>query len=646
MCGLGAVIYFDQRFSIEAKTLDAMIRRIEHRGPDATGVWESLWDGPYFAVGLVHCRLSVLDPDARANQPMSDSTGRFTIVYNGEIYNYRELRQELQRLEPELVFRTESDSEVILAAYQAWGEQCVRRLNGMFAFVVIDSANRSIFAARDRMGQKPLYLAAIDADGNFLDLLDQSSVHRPIAGIAFASEIAAIRTLNWSKWPMREEVLQQYLLWGYIPSPATIYQGIYSLPPASAMTVALRQARTWRYFNPNATRPVYQPGESDVEATRRLVIEATRRQLVSDVPIGCFLSGGIDSSIIAAAMKAATPAGQKVMTFSVGFEDARYDETPYARAVAEHLGTQHHEFHLRLNAAEDLPKVCAAFSQPFADSSALPTYHLSRVARQHVKVALSGDGGDELFGGYDRYRAMHLATRTCPATRWLLSRGIWQGLPGTHPKGRISRFKRFARSLNLPPALRYARYMQLFSPEQILLLQGKAPGSAAVDESYLTEAFCRLSDGRDDLQTALALDRISYLPEDLLTKVDRASMQFALEVRSPFMDPEVVYFASTLDAAQLLSRGGKTLLRQAFAPELPRGHFARRKMGFAVPIGEWFRGELRSMLIDSLSASNSFATARFAPRYVQRLIDEHMAERVDHSQRLYALLALELWHRG
>lgn len=640
MCGLAGIICFDERLCVETRTLSAMLQEISHRGPDAQGRLDL--SGQHFSANLLHCRLSILDLDPRANQPMQDATGRFTIIFNGEIYNFRELRAELEKTLPQFQFRTTCDTEVIIAAYQAWGEKCVARFNGMFAFVIVDQDTRTVFAARDRMGQKPLYFAAVASDGSILHPLDQNGMQRPIAAIAFASELDALFPIRWIKRQVRQEMLQSYLLWGYIPSPDTMYQGVYSLPPAHAMTIVLQQARAWRYFDPNQPAAPLR-GETPVDATRRLMIQAVRRQLIADVPVGCFLSGGIDSSIIAAAMRQVCEAGQEILTFSVGYKESRFDETPYAQAVADHLKTKHHKFIVEMNVLEDLPKVVRSFGQPFADSSALPTHYLARATREHVKVALSGDGGDELFGGYDRYRAMHISSSMHPAIRQALSLPFWQWLPGAHPKSRVQRFKRFVRPLNWPPAQRYANYMELFEPRDVTALLGD--GASESYEAYLCAPYDALLAHRDPVQAATALDRLTYLPEDLLVKVDRCSMQYALEVRNPFMDHELVQFAAGLHTPELIGQESKTLLRKAFARDLPANHFDRPKMGFAIPIGDWFRGELRGFLRETLHASGSFAASHFNMKTVQRLLDEHDQGKRDHAQRLYALLVLELWHR-
>jgi asparagine synthase (glutamine-hydrolysing) len=485
------------------------------------------------------------------------------------------------------------------------------------------------------MGQKPLYYA-LDASGAF----------------AFASELPALRTIPWIDSAIDPQGVVDYLMWGYIPrAGSTIYRAISKLPPSSWLSIESGGAvESGKYFAANDSPPEAAPRsrEKTISRTRHLVTQAVKRQLVSDVPLGCFLSGGIDSSIIAAAMRASAGSGEKqrVLTFSIGFDDLRYDETRYAALVAKHLGTEHRQFIVRPNAAADLPRLAATFGEPFGDSSALPTHYLSRETRKFVKVALSGDGGDELFGGYDRYRAMRLGQQMRSLPRPILQlAGPAQRLPGSHPKSPITRLKRFLASIDLPSAQRYASYLQIFDAAAISSLLNDdlaAHASPAESNKLLTHRFDELAANRDIVQAAMALDRELYLPEDLLVKVDRCSMLHALEVRSPFLDHELVHFAAALPANLLIGGGSKKLLKEAFASDLPSFVFRRKKMGFAVPIGRWFRTSLRDMLHDSLLATGSFASTHFQKRAIQSLLDEHAGKK-DHSQRLYALLMLELW---
>jgi asparagine synthase (glutamine-hydrolysing) len=635
MCGFAGVVAWDDRYRVDRETLQRMSARIAHRGPDGEGLYlnheqEATPDRP--RVGLAFRRLAIIDPNPRANQPFTDGEGRW-LVYNGEIYNFRELRAELKKLKPDYEWRTQSDTEVLLVAYGVWGENCVEHLNGMFAFAVWDGAKGQLFLARDRMGQKPLYYA-FKTDGK-----------SRASAFAFASELPALREVPWVKRDVDGEALTAYLRWGCVGGRATIHEQVEKLEASEWFRASPAGIESTRYYEPGTGDSPTAPPPG---TARDLVLKAVDRQLVSDVPIGCFLSGGVDSSVVAAGMVRAARAGRtgEVNTFCVGFDDARYDETGYAAEVAQHLGTRHHEFRVRPDAAADLPKLAAAFGEPFGDSSALPTHYLARETRRHVKVALSGDGGDELFGGYDRYRAMQLGRRLPRAVRTLAGAGVWQRLPGSHPKSRLARLKRLAHTLPLRPGQRYAGYLSLFDDRTVSeLLSGR---TVPPEENLLARDFDFLMNprGLDVVQAALAVDRGHYLPDDLLTKVDRAAMLHALEVRSPYMDHELVTFAATLTTDQLLKGGPKRMLREAFAQDLPAWVFKRKKMGFAVPIGEWFRGELRPLLRDYLFAADSFARDHFQMKTVERLVEEHETQRVDHSQRLYALLMLELWWRG
>jgi len=627
MCGLAGCVAWDQRLAADAAVLQRMSASIAHRGPDDRGDWTQQAAPGKAAVSLTHCRLAVLDLDARSRQPMADPSGTLHLVFNGEIYNYRELRAELAHILSDFAWRTTSDTEVILAAWRVWGEKCPEHFSGMFAFALWDDSRQTLFLARDRMGQKPLYLA--------------TSGQQPGA-VGFASELPALLALPWVSREVNVAAVGDYLAWGYIPSPATIYRDVQSLPPGHCMLLSASGQRSWRYYDPNA--PVKVAGSEDpASLTRQLVQQAVQRQLVSDVPIGCLLSGGIDSSCIAAAMRSMLPREQ-VRTFTVSFADPRYDEAAYAQRMAAHLGTHHQTFRAEPHIAEDLPRICAVMGQPFADSSILPTHYLSRYTRKEVTVALGGDGGDELFCGYDRYRAMDAAERLPSLLRHVLALPLWQTLPGTHPKSLCTRLKRFAAATALAAPQRYAAYMRLFPAAQVEDLLRPELRETAGKADYLETLFASLQGARSVSQAAMATDRVSYLPEDLLTKVDRASMLHALEVRSPFMDHDLVSFAAGLPDSHLLRGGKKPLLRQAFAKDLPAEVFARPKMGFAVPLGAWLRGELRPMLGDLLSGA-SFASQHFRPEAVARLRNEHDSNARDHSQRLYALLVLELWWR-
>jgi asparagine synthase (glutamine-hydrolysing) len=630
MCGFAGVITWKDQFRISRESLSRMKEAIAHRGPDGSGDYfnhEAKVTETNPQCAMAFCRLAILDPDPRAMQPfhLLDAAGqpRLSLVFNGEIYNFRELKEALSQKRPEYAWRTTGDTEVLLVAYDVWGQDCLNHLNGMFAFAVWDHHEQSLFLARDRMGQKPLYLATRDG------------------AVAFASELSALSVLPWIDRSIRPGALTDYLSWGYVGNAQSIYAGAEKVRPATWRKFTKDSSAQAHYFNPNMPGSLLggalgSSGKDAVETTRNLLLAAVGRQMISDVPIGCFLSGGIDSSIIALAMQRASR--EPIHTFAIGFDEAEYDESEFAAGVAKHLGTHHHTFHVRPDAATDLPKLAAVFAEPFADSSALPTHYLSRETPRHVKVALSGDGGDELFAGYDRYRAMRFSERfqhfpqrfTLPAAHML---------KGGAPKSRRLRLRRFLAGLHLPAAQRYASYMRLFND---VLLSDLWPARSKSPDNIAAE-FEMLSFNRDAVQTSLAVDRITYLPDDLLTKLDRASMLHALEVRSPFMDPALVKFAAGLNTKQLLSGGSKRLLREAFIADLPAEVFRRKKMGFAVPIGSWFRSSLRDMLHERLFDSRSFAAEHFNIAVVRQIYDEHQARHIDHSQRLYALLMLELW---
>jgi asparagine synthase (glutamine-hydrolysing) len=636
MCGIAGVISWDEKYRVTRETLQRMSARIAHRGPDGEGFYlnhEQEITPARPQCGFAFRRLAILDPDPRAMQPFT--IGDKTIVFNGEIYNFRELREELTKLRPEYEWRTSGDTEVLLLAYEVWGDACLRRLNGMFAIAVWDQGEETLYLARDRMGQKPLYLLTGGGDKSF----------------AFASEVQALRELPWwGEGAFDVPALESYLRYGNT-GLSSVHSTVAQLSPGGfhelVRNPGAESAPGWlRKLLPTDEERRFwheRPGaaiddSTAIDSTRRLVSAAVSRQLVSDVPLGVFLSGGVDSSVVAACARRAGP----VQTFSIGFDDPRYDESRYARQVAEHLRTDHHEFRVTPSAAADLPALAAAFGDPFADSSMLPTFYLARETVRQVKVALSGDGGDELFGGYDRYRAMRLAAHHA-RTGGLAARvgaAAFDRWRGGHPKSPFTRAARFLGSLGLDDAARYDSFLRVFDDRTLAALLGREPESTPHVRGEFDSQLRWLG---DVTRAALATDRLIYLPHDLLTKVDRASMLRSLEVRSPFMDHELVQFAAGLTTDQLLKGGPKRMLREAFADDLPAWVFKRRKMGFAVPVGEWFRGELRPMLRDHLFAADSFGRQHFNMKVVERLVDEHERQRVDHSQRLYALLMLELW---
>ena len=616
MCGIAGIVSFGGP-PVDRAVVAAMGACLAHRGPDG----EDVWLDPAGRCGLAHRRLAILDPEPRSDQPFAE--GDDTLVFNGEIYNYVDLRRDLPG-----PWRTTGDTETLLRALRTWGViRTLRRLEGMYAFGWWQGGTGRLTLARDPFGQKPLFFA--ESGGN----------------VAFASELSALRRVPWLRFEVDSFALSEYLRWGYVPQPRTIYAGVGKLRNGSWRT--LTSAGTGGLGNADEENGGFQGlgdaadagGTSGPADVRRLMLAAVDRQLLSDVPIGVLLSGGIDSSVIAAAAVAAKRG--PVRTFCVGFADARYDERPYARRVAAHLGTEHADAEVTPDVAEDLPVLARHFGEPFADSSALPTLHLARFVNRHVKVALGGDGGDELFGGYERYWAFAQS-----AFLWPLGPPAQLAarlLPDGHPKGAASRFKRFARALHLQPERRYLDLVRLFDDEQVTRLIGTG-GRPTPHAALLAELLKH--HGHRPIAAAAAFDRRTYLVDDLHAKVDRAAMASSLEVRSPFMDRRLLSLAGRLrdDELMLGRRRGKRRLREAFADDLPAEMFSRRKMGFALPIGDWFRGPLRDMLTGQVLRPNGFCLTHFDPPAVRRLVEAHLSGREDHSQRLYALLFLEVWH--
>jgi asparagine synthase (glutamine-hydrolysing) len=605
-----------------------MIDAQAHRGPDARGVWS---DG---RCALGHRRLSIIDLSEAGRQPMSNARGDIQITFNGEIYNFQELRRELEGLGH--CFRTRTDTEVIIYAYEQWGSGCLARLRGMFAFGIWDRRRRRIFLARDRVGKKPLFYAQFG--GHFL----------------FASEMQGL--LAYGRIPRESDprAIDAYLSYGYVPAPMAAFKGIYKLPPAHYLTLDLKltgfEKRIERYWSLDY-EPKLRIGEDEAcEVLREKMTEAVRLRMISDVPLGAFLSGGVDSSVVVGLM--ARLSGAKVKTFSIGFNESAYDETAHARRIAGRWETDHHEFIVEPDALSILPKLVRHYGEPYADSSAIPTFYVAQMTRRHVTVALNGDGGDESFAGYERYLANYLAERmrSVPGAA-MAARVLSRVIPDSiDPKSRARRARRFLAVASQPMAERYPRWLKtfqdeakprLYSPEFSSLLNGHGGSlNAPFDRSSPTHPPTH------PIDAAMAIDVASYLPYDLLAKVDITSMANGLEARSPFLDHEVMEFAARLPV-EIKFRGGrlKSLLKRAFADLLPPENVNRRKMGFGVPVGQWFRGPLSDLLRDALLSRRSLDRGYFLESEVRRLVDEHLGRRADHSFHLWNLLMLELWHR-
>lgn len=657
MCGICGIYERDPANTVTRDALRRMLARLRHRGPDDAGTFlrgdrpaphppvpESGSPPPILNpqsairnVGLAMTRLSIIDV-LGGRQPMPNEDGSVWVVLNGEIYNFRELRRELSSRGH--AFRTHADTEVIVHLYEELGERCVERLHGMFAFALWDERRERLVLARDRMGKKPL---AYHDDG---------------ARIAFASELQALREAPGIPRAVSPQALDLYLTYQYVPAPLTIFEGVRKLPPAHYLVAAKDGARIERFWDlpapvGGASLPRVSAADAAAELRERLD-EAVKMRLVSDVPLGAFLSGGIDSSIVVGLM--ARHMREPVKTFSIGFGQPKYDELRYARLAAECFKTDHHEFVVEPNAIEVLPLLVRHYGEPFADSSAIPTYYLAQKTREHVTVALSGDGGDEGFGGYERYVAMAMGARYDALPRPLrsalggLARALFGRASTSEPKTRGRRLRRFAEGLPLSPPERYIQWIAYFkeADKPALYTADFAARLGSHDAAgYLAAEFARAA-GLDAAAATARVDAATYLPNDILVKVDIASMANSLEVRCPFLDPEVVGYGLSLPTRLKMGRWGlsaKKLLRAAFAHLLPPAIRRRGKMGFGVPIAHWLRGELRGYARDVLLSPECLGRGYFRPEAVRRLLDEHAAARADHADRLWALLVLELWHR-
>lgn len=624
MCGIAGIVS-EGDAGLEQQ-LRLPLEAQAHRGPDAWGVWSDE------RCGLGHRRLAIIDLSEAGRQPLSNEDGTVWITFNGEIYNFQALRDELSALGHQ--FRTRTDTEAIVHAYEQWGPDCVRRLRGMFAFGLWDQRRRRLFLARDRVGKKPLFYS--QQGGRFL----------------FASELQGL--LAHPEVPREADVtaIDAYLTWGYIPAPQTGFRGIRKLPPAHWLVLELTPegpvVRVERYWTLEY-RPKLRLSEAEAgEALREKLTEAVRLRIISDVPLGAFLSGGIDSSIVVGLMAGLSE--RPVKTFSIGFQEAAYNELDHARRVAQRWATDHHEFTVEPDALAILPQLVRHYGEPYADSSAVPTFYVSQLTRRQVTVALNGDGGDESFAGYERYLASRLAERLrrIPGSS-LAASALAHVLPDSlDSKNRLRRARRFFTAVDRPMVARYTRWVNFFSDEaRGALYSGdfRAQLASRRPEGWLEELFAEVRD-LDPVDAAMAVDVGSYLPYDLLVKVDITAMANSLEGRSPFLDHEVMELAARLPVSlKLRGSESKYLLKRAFADVLPAENMRRRKMGFGVPVGQWFRGPLRELLCDALLSPRSLARGYFQPGALQQFVTQHLERRADHGLPLWSLLMLELWHQ-
>jgi asparagine synthase (glutamine-hydrolysing) len=627
MCGIVGKVSFDGA-PVDEGWLHAACDLIAHRGPDGERVLVEN-DGRGVSVGFGHRRLRIIDLKPTADQPMQNSGCRegkpdLTIVFNGEIYNYLELRRELQTRGHRFV--TDSDTEVILHLYEEKGIGCVELLRGMFAFAIWDRPRSQVMLARDRVGKKPLYYRYDNAR------------------LWFSSEARAILADPEVPIEINPQAIRTYLTLGYVAGSESAFAALRRLPPAHVAVIDRSGIRVERYWT-LAYEPKRQLTESAAIAeVRKRLEESVRLRLISDVPLGAFLSGGIDSSAVVALM---CGAGGRVKTFSIGFDDDRFNELAYARTVARRFDTDHHEFIVKPELDALLPRLAWHYGEPFADSSAVPTYLLARLAREQITVALTGDGGDESFAGYRRYIAERLTTRAAawPVGIRRMAAAILGWVPAANEsRSRLYDVRRLLAALDQPAAGRYASWFGFFDPAAELLDRDFAAATTAtLALEPLATAFGRHR-GLDPADAAMAADVAAYLPDDLLVKVDVATMAHGLEARSPLLDQELMAFAARLPARMKLpGRATKAFLRRTLKGLVPDETLSRAKMGFAVPLDRWLRTDLREMTCDVLLSPGARQQGMLQHAAVDRLVSEHMAGRASHGHRVWALLMLQLW---
>lgn len=663
MCGIAGVSWFQPRRLPTRGEVERMVDVLAHRGPDARGVYHSdlglldganaerAWPEAASAAGAIlgHRRLSIIDL-AGGQQPLSNEDQTVWVILNGEIYNYRELRETLKLRGHR--FATDSDTEVIAHLYEDLGERCVDEFRGMFALAIWDSKKQRLVLARDRIGQKPL-------------------VYREAHGrLDFASEFKSLMQLPDAPREIDVRSLDLYLTYQYVPHPMSMLVGFQKLPPGHFAVYDRGRLSVQRYWS-----PPYEPGSSAIvgadsavedgsrlagceswskekwqTALRETLTEAVRLRMRSDVPLGAFLSGGIDSTIITGLMQSLSE--RPIHSFSIGFPIAKFDERSFAREASQHLGTEHHEEVVTPQALDILPKLVWHYDEPFSDSSAIPTMYLSRMTREHVTVALSGDGGDELFCGYDRYKAVRLGRwfdRLPRPIRALLTARIWQKIPASvEQRSFRRRAKRFLEALGESPERRYLRWISIFDAHRRreLISPDMSARLTDHDSASFIESVYAACPSRDFVTRTTCADVLSYLPCDIMNKVDIASMAYGLEARSPFLDHRVVELAAKMPIElKLNGKQGKQILIDTFADLLPASIQTRPKMGFGVPIDHWFRNELKPLLFDVLLSKQALERGFFNQQAVQDLVDDHISLKWDNSYRLWNLLIFEIWQQ-
>ena len=622
MCGIAGLVDFEGVHASES-LVRAMCTAMCHRGPDDEGVLgiprQAAPNQPRAVLG--NRRLSIIDV-AGGHQPIANEDQTIWTVQNGEIYNFQELRDRLERSGHR--FATRSDTEIIVHLYEEMGDDFVRELDGMFAIALWDDRRKRLLLARDRFGKKPLLYAEAGSR------------------LWFGSEFQALLADPAISRDIDYHALDDYLSFMSVPAPRTIYRQIRKLPPAHVLIRDAGGTQVSRYWSLEYLPKIHISEEEAAREVRRLLTEAVRKRLISEVPLGAFLSGGVDSSAVVAIMAGLMT--DRVKTFAIGFDDARFNELPFARRVAERYGCDHHEFEIRPRAVEVLPTLVRHYGEPYADSSAIPSFYLARMTRRHVTVALNGDGGDEAFGGY----GWHLGSRL--AERWQQVPAILRGPAeqaaralaplSSHRRSAIARLARFMSAASAPRATRYREWLSVFTTD----LKQQLYARPFVRDGDAIDAIFAETTSLDAVDAMLRADVEWYLPTDLLVKMDIATMASSLEARSPFLDWRLAEFVAKLPSRfKVHGRTSKYLLKKAVADLVPAENMHRPKQGFAVPIGEWFRGELKDFLADRILSARFASRGLFRPEAVRRLYDDHQRGAGDHAHHLWTLLMLELW---
>jgi asparagine synthase (glutamine-hydrolysing) len=636
MCGIAGGVWSIGSEGLSRAVLERMTDALVHRGPDAEGHWLQPPNTnelkrnaePSLGVALGFRRLAIIDL-AMGNQPMDNEDGSVRIVFNGEIYNYQDLRHRLEGSGH--TFRTHTDTETIVHLYEDLGLDCFEHLNGMFAIAIWDSLRNRLVLARDRLGKKPLYYTV--QNGRLL----------------FASELKSLLQVPGIQKQMDPGAVDLYLTYQYIPHPHSIYQGIHKLPPGHFAVFENGQVKVESFWKVDWSKEISIDQATASQKLKELLLDSIRIRLRSDVPLGAFLSGGIDSSLVVAIaqQQLQTP----IRTFSIGFSESDFDETRYAKMVADHVGTKHERFEVNASGMDIVDRLVDQYDEPFSDSSAVPTWYLCELTRQHVTVALSGDGGDELFGGYERYRALEWSGRlqSWLPVSWLNQSWLIKRLPDSNARrSLLRRVRRFCEALGQPPVERYMNWIQIFGEASRLDLYQESfiqqlPDRNPVD--FLRNAWNKAGK-RDLLSCASVADLQTYMPCDLMTKVDIASMAHSLEARQPMLDYRLVEWAASLPShLKLKGTRGKKLLMDTYHDLLPNEIWHRPKMGFGVPIAKWFRTSLRDRTMDALLGADARCHAIFRPEAIRALVEEHMSGKGNQAYRLWNLLMLELWMR-